>query len=110
MSQTEIAGGKLTSDGEVPSRGRRLREFELVSSEGKPVRLSDYRGRSNLVVILTDERPEVQELLAALRSQCLGCAIRRPFRSSPAYAREKPIGFAIATNDIDARRGWILFA
>ena len=77
MSQTEIAGGKLTSDGEVPPRGRRLREFELMSSEGKPVRLSDYRGRSNLVVILTDERPEVQELLAALRSQCLGCAIRR---------------------------------
>ncbi len=68
MSQADIAGGKLTSAGEVPSKGHRLREFELMSSEGKRVRLSDYRGRSNLLVFLTDERPEVHELLAALRS------------------------------------------
>lgn len=68
MSQTEIAGGKLTPRNEVPSKGHRLRDFELMSSEGKPVCLSDYRGRSNLIVILTDERREVEELLSALAS------------------------------------------
>lgn len=67
MSQAEIAGGKLTSADEVPSKGRRLREFELMSSEGNSVRLSDFRGRCNLVVILTDERPEAEELLAGVR-------------------------------------------
>lgn len=69
MSQAEIAGGKLTTGDELPSKGHRVPEFELPSSEGKQVRLSDYRGRSNLVVILTDERSETEELLTVLGSE-----------------------------------------
>jgi mycoredoxin-dependent peroxiredoxin len=68
MSQAEIAGGKPTAADEVPSKGHRLRDFELMSSEGEPVRLSDYRGRSNLILILTDERREVEGLLATIGS------------------------------------------
>ncbi len=40
MSQAELAGGKPTSADEVPSKGHRLRDFELMSSEGKAVCLS----------------------------------------------------------------------
>lgn len=51
MSQAEIAGGKVSPKGEVPRIGYRLRDFMLRSTTGAEVRLSDYRGRSNLVLI-----------------------------------------------------------
>ncbi len=63
MSQAEIAGGKLTSKDELPSKGHLLRDFELVSSNGETVHLSDYRGRANLVLIVSDATPAAQELL-----------------------------------------------
>jgi peroxiredoxin len=66
MSQAEIAGGKLTTADELPSKGKRLPEVELLSSAGETVRISDYRGRRNLVVFLTDQRPETEHLLTAL--------------------------------------------
>lgn len=51
MSQAEIAGGKVSAKGEVPRIGYRLRDFMLRNSAGAEVRLSDYRGRSNLILI-----------------------------------------------------------
>lgn len=51
MSQAEIAGGKLSPTGELPRIGYRLRDFLLRSTAGAEVRLSDYRGRSNLILI-----------------------------------------------------------
>jgi peroxiredoxin len=51
MSQAEIAGGKVSLRGEVPRIGYRLRDFMLRSTAGAEVRLSDYRGRSDLVLI-----------------------------------------------------------
>lgn len=38
-------------DTDLPSRGHLLRDFGLRSTEGKEIRISDYRGRANLVVI-----------------------------------------------------------
>lgn len=51
MSQAEIAGGKVSPKGELPGIGYRLRDFVLRSTAGAEVRLSDYRGRSNLILI-----------------------------------------------------------
>lgn len=69
MSQAEVAGGAVTPPNELPSRGWRLRDFALTSADGREVRLSDYRGRSHLVLILTDDRSGTAELLSELASQ-----------------------------------------
>ena len=53
MSQAEIAGGKVSAKGELPRIGYRLRDFMLRSTAGAEVQLSDYRGRSNLIVIFS---------------------------------------------------------
>ncbi len=52
MSQAGIAGGKVGPKGEVPRIGYRLRDFVLRSIAGAELRLSDYRGRKNLILIL----------------------------------------------------------
>ncbi|HWR13896.1 MAG TPA: redoxin domain-containing protein [Terriglobales bacterium] len=67
MSQAEIAGGKLISADELPTKGHLLRDFELVSSKGEPIHLSDYRGRLNLVLIVTDQNRDAEELLRESR-------------------------------------------
>jgi peroxiredoxin len=56
MSQAEIAGGTVTPPNELPSKGRQLHDFELTSALGAHIQLSDYRGRSNLVLILADDQ------------------------------------------------------
>ncbi|MGH9508717.1 MAG: peroxiredoxin family protein [Terriglobales bacterium] len=40
-----------TGSTDLPRRGYLLRDFCLRSTEGKEIRISDYRGRGNLVVI-----------------------------------------------------------
>ncbi len=69
MSQAEIAGGTVTPANELPSKGHRLHDFELTSALGPVVRLSDYRGRSNLVLIFTDDRTETRQLLVDMAGQ-----------------------------------------
>lgn len=69
MSQAEIAGDKLTLAGELPSKGKRLPEIELLSFTGQKFQLSDYRGRSNLVVLLTDNQPKTQGLLTEIANK-----------------------------------------
>ncbi len=64
MSQAQIAGGTVSQQNELPAKGRRLRDFELLGDFGRKVRLSDYRGRANLVVIATDGQPETAKLLS----------------------------------------------
>lgn len=64
MSQAEIAGGAVTPENELPSRGRRIRDFALTSALGLTFQLSDYRGRANLVLIVDDGGPETAKLLS----------------------------------------------
>ena len=54
MSQAQIAGGTVSQQNELPAKGRRLHDFELPGDLGHKVRLSDYRGRANVVLIATD--------------------------------------------------------
>jgi peroxiredoxin len=64
MSQGQIAGGSVTQQDELPSKGHRLRDFELATALGGVIRLSDYRGRANLVLLVSDDRPGTAKLLA----------------------------------------------
>ena len=69
MSQAQIAGGSTSASGEYPRRGYRLRDFALPSVDGKQVRPSDYRGRSNLVVIFAGTGETTSPLLAEIGQQ-----------------------------------------
>jgi len=64
MSQQEIAGSRMTLPGEMPTKGRRFPDLVLTTASGRRVQLSDYRGRSNLVLLFTDEQRATAELLA----------------------------------------------
>ena len=66
MSQAEIAGGQVTGANELPGKGRRLRDFSLRSTVGGEVKLSDYNGRRNLVLIFLDNQPRTLELLSEM--------------------------------------------
>lgn len=61
--QAAIAGGSVVSSRDLPRKGRCLRDFELASLDGLTVRLANFRGRSSLVLVLADERPETNRLL-----------------------------------------------
>lgn len=63
MSQAQIAGGSVTQDNDLPSKGYRLREFELMDAHGGFIHLSDFRGRANLIIIVSDDRPETSKLM-----------------------------------------------
>jgi peroxiredoxin len=69
MSQAEIAGGAVTPPNELPSKGHRLHDFRLKSALDRSIQLSDYRGRTNLVLIVADDRPETAKLLSDAASQ-----------------------------------------
>jgi len=69
MSQAEIAGGKVSPKGELPRPGYRLRDFVLKNADGHEVHLSDYRGRSNLILIFEARRGDCAALLRDLASQ-----------------------------------------
>jgi peroxiredoxin len=69
MTQAEIAGGTVTPLNELPSKGHRLYDFELSSALGKKIHLSDYRGRSNLVLVFADDSSKTTKLLVELERQ-----------------------------------------
>jgi len=66
MTQAEIAGGRLTGTEELPTRGLRLNDFQLLTTAGKKVRLSDYRGRTNLVLIAAGDDRGIDAFLTSL--------------------------------------------
>lgn len=61
--QAEIAGGSIASPHQVPAPGQCLRPFTLRSTHGQLLRLSDYRDRSAIVLILSDGTPEAETLM-----------------------------------------------
>jgi len=66
MSQAEIAGGQVTLSYELPMKGHRLHDFELKSTPGRHIQLSDYRGWRNLVLVFTDDQQTTAELLSEI--------------------------------------------
>lgn len=69
MSQAETAGGAITPENELPTRGHLIHDFELISAIGRVIHASDYRGRANLVLLLSDDRPEAAKLISDLASR-----------------------------------------
>ena len=65
-SQAQVASGAISSPGQYPSRGYRLRDFTLKSADGTDIRLSDYRGRSNLVLVFAGSAGTAFNLLAEI--------------------------------------------
>jgi peroxiredoxin len=55
MSQSEIAGGRNTLPGELPALHRLVPDLELRAADDRLVRLSDYRGRKNLVLVFANQ-------------------------------------------------------
>jgi peroxiredoxin len=53
MTQSQFAGGTVDAPQARPEKGQLIRGFTLISALGQPIGLSDYRGRSNLVLVLT---------------------------------------------------------
>ena len=111
MSQGQIAGGSVTQRNELPSKGHRLHEFELAGTFGRMIRLSDYRGRANLVLLVSDDRPDTAKLLAdvAARYQEIKnedaevLAIVHTARQSPAQINQsQPLPYPVLA-DCDGR-------
>jgi hypothetical protein len=55
MTQAQVAGGTVDASQARPEKGQLIRGFTLISALGHPISLSDYRGRSNLVLVLAQE-------------------------------------------------------
>lgn len=51
MTEAEIAGGTADAPQARPAKGQLISDFTLVSPGGQNISLSDYRGRSNLVLV-----------------------------------------------------------
>ncbi len=68
MQQSEVGSAKPTPAHRFPARGYLMPDFTLPSTEGRQISLYDYRGRSNLVVLLAGDgsHSEGQRILASL--------------------------------------------
>jgi peroxiredoxin len=65
MTQSELAGGMANAPQARPAKGQLIRDFTLTSTLGQPISLSDYRGRSNLVLVFAgggDGSPDLKIL------------------------------------------------
>ncbi len=57
FTQAEIASGIFKMADTCPVKGQLIRDFELTSTDGRKISVSDYRGRANLVFVFVDGRP-----------------------------------------------------
>lgn len=51
MTQAEIGGGTANAPQAHPAKGQLIRDFTLAATGVQKISLSDYRGRSNLVLV-----------------------------------------------------------
>ncbi len=56
FTQAEIAGRIYKTAETCPVKGQLIRDFELSSTDGRKISVSDYRGRANLVLVFADGR------------------------------------------------------
>ncbi len=62
MTQAELAGGTIAAPQASPAKGQLIRDFTLTSTLGQEISLSDYRGRSNLVLVFAGGRVDNPDL------------------------------------------------
>jgi len=74
MTQAELAGGMANAPEARPGKGQLIRDFTLISTLGQPISLSDYRARSNLVLIFAGrgDRSSDIEILAEIARDYAG--------------------------------------
>ena len=63
LTQAEIAGRIFKTAEACPVKGQLIRDFDLPSTEGRKVSVSDYRGRLSLVLVFADGRHRSLEFL-----------------------------------------------
>ncbi|HET8666973.1 MAG TPA: redoxin domain-containing protein [Terriglobales bacterium] len=66
LTQAEIAGRIFKTAETCPVKGELIRDFELISTKGRKVSVSDYRGRLSLVLVFADGRPRSLEFLTGV--------------------------------------------
>ena len=66
LTQAEIAGRIFKTAETCPGKGQLIRDFELTSTEGRRVSITDYKGRFNLVLVFADGRPSSLEFLTGV--------------------------------------------
>ena len=67
MLQAEIAGRAIAPPQKPPAKGALIRDFQLPSTEGKLVLLSEYRGRSNVVLVFAGQSEGTADFLSDLQ-------------------------------------------
>lgn len=66
MLQAEIAGRLVSPHEGYAEKGDVIRDFQLFSSEGRSVLLSEYRGLSSMVLVFAGESDSANHLLSEL--------------------------------------------
>jgi peroxiredoxin len=67
MLQAEIAGRLVAPPEKTPANGALIRDFQLLSVEGKPVLFSEYRGRFNMVLVFVGQSKGANDFLSNLQ-------------------------------------------
>ena len=62
MTQAELAGGTIDAPQANPEKGQLIRDFTLTSTLGQEISLSDYRGRSNMLLVFAGGRVDNPDL------------------------------------------------
>lgn len=65
MNQSEMGAARCNDSGTFPRKGFRIREFELLSRDGLAIRLSDFRGHCNLVLLFLGTADELTLVFAS---------------------------------------------
>ena len=67
MLQAEVGGGaRIDADRRLQRQGYLIRDCIANSVDGRKIQISDYRGRSNLVLVFAGNRASTDEVLARL--------------------------------------------
>ena len=66
LTQAEIASRIFKTAETCPMKGELIRDFQLTSTDGRKVSLSDYRGRLSLLLVFADGRPRSLEFLTGV--------------------------------------------
>lgn len=113
MLQAEIASARVTAQESLPTRGHLMPDFTLPSSDGKQVSLYDFRGRSNLALLIVGLGQDSGEnqLLSALAKRYreitdtnseVVVVVAKSIRQADEFRRKMRLSFPVLA-DVDMR-------